>query len=91
MKVSFASNKSFFTRVDRLLRNINRRAMPSEVALQKLMMGLSILFANVIFVMWVIASYSGVEIPVIYLIALMVVLLPTRVMMEFCVWREIED
>lgn len=79
MKVSFASNKSFFTRVDRLLRNINRRAMPSEVALQKLMMGLSILFANVIFVMWVIASYSGVEIPVIYLIALMVVLLPTTI------------
>ena len=50
MKVSFASNKSFFTRVGRLLRNINRQAMPSEVALQKLMIGLSILFANVIFV-----------------------------------------
>lgn len=79
MKVSFASNKSFFTRVDRLLRNINRQAMPSEVALQKLMIGLSILFANVIFVMWVIASYSGVEIPVIYLIALMIVLLPTTI------------
>ena len=79
MKVSFASNKSFFTRVGRLLRNINRQAMPSEVALQKLMIGLSILFANVIFVIWVIASYSGVEIPVIYLVALMVVLLPTTI------------
>ena len=79
MKVSFASNKSFFTRVGRLLRNINRQAMPSEVALQKLMIGLSILFANVIFVIWVIARYSGVEIPVIYLVALMVVLLPTTI------------
>ncbi len=79
MKVSFASNKSFFTRVGRLLRNINRQAMPSEVALQKLIIGLSILFANVIFVIWVIASYSGVEIPVIYLVALMVVLLPTTI------------
>jgi len=79
MKVSFASNKSFFTRVGRLFRNINRQAMPSEVALQKLIIGLSILFANVIFVIWVIASYSGVEIPVIYLVALMVVLLPTTI------------
>jgi K+-transporting ATPase ATPase B chain len=79
MKVSFASNKSFFTRVGRLLRNINRQPIPSEIALQKLMIGLSILFANVVFVIWVIASYSGVEIPVIYLIALMVVLLPTTI------------
>ena len=79
MKVSFASNKSFFTRVGRLFRNINRQAMPSEVALQKLIIGLSILFANVILVIWVIARYSGVEIPVIYLVALMVVLLPTTI------------
>lgn len=79
MKVSFASSKSFFTRAGKLLRNINRQAMPSEIALQKLILGLSILFITVIFVIWVISDYSGSPIPIIYLISLMVILLPTTI------------
>lgn len=77
MRVSFASHKSFFTKMTRLLRNINRQAMPSEMALQRLMFGLSILFISIIFVIWTLASYVKLEMPVIYLIVLMVILLPT--------------
>ena len=77
MKVSFANHKSFFTRITRLLRNINRQAMPSEIALQRLMLGLSILFISVIFVIWALATYVGLEMPIIYFIGLIVILLPT--------------
>ena len=79
MKVSFANTKSFFARAFKLLRNIDRQAMPSEMALQRLTLGLSILFVMVIFVIWVIADYSGLKIPVIYLISLIIILLPTAV------------
>lgn len=79
MKVSFTNNKSFFTKAYRLLKRINRQAMPSEMALQRLALGLSLLFLAVIFVIWVIADYSGLKIPVIYLISLIVILLPTTV------------
>ncbi|MFK7968241.1 MAG: HAD-IC family P-type ATPase [Rickettsiaceae bacterium] len=77
MKVSFSNHKSFFTRITRLLRNINRQAMPSEIALQRLMLGLSLLFISVLFVIWSLANYVGLEMPIIYLIGLMVILLPT--------------
>ncbi len=77
MKVSFANHKSFFTRITRLLRNINRQAMPSDIALQRLMLGLSILFISVIFVIWALATYVGLEMPIIYFIGLIVILLPT--------------
>ena len=79
MKVSFSSHKSFFTRVTKLLRNINRQAMPSEMALQRLILGLSVLFISVIFVIWVLAGYVGLEMPIIYLIDLIVILLPTTI------------
>jgi K+-transporting ATPase ATPase B chain len=79
MKVSFATNKSFFTRVTRLLEHIDRQAMPSEMAMVRLMIGLSILFVAVIFVIWVIADYSGLAIPMMYLIDLIVILLPTTI------------
>lgn len=79
MKVSSSRSKSFFTRVFRLLENIDRQAMPSEIALQRLTLGLSILFITVIFVIWVIADYSGLKIPTIYLISLVIILLPTAI------------
>ena len=53
--------------------------MPSEMALQRLILGLSVLFISVIFVIWVLAGYVGLEMPIIYLIDLIVILLPTTI------------
>lgn len=79
MKVSFARNKSFFANAINRLKNIRRHSMPSELALKRIILGLSILFISVIFAVAVIADYSGVPIPAIYLIDLVVILLPTTI------------
>lgn len=79
LKVSFAKHVSFFAKAAKRIKSINRGSLPSEVALQRLILGLSILFMSVIFTVWVIAKYSGFDIPVIYLIDLAVILLPTTI------------
>jgi len=79
MKVSFAKKISFFARAAKRIKGISRESLPSEVALQRLIFGLSILFVSVIFAVWVIARYSGFNIPAIYLIDLVVILLPTTI------------
>lgn len=79
LKVSFAKNISFFAKAAKRIKGISRESLPSEVALQRLILGLSILFMSVIFTVWVIAKYSGFDIPAIYLIDLAVILLPTTI------------
>ncbi len=79
MRVSFAKKISFFARARKILKNINRQSLPSEVALQRIILGLSVLFVSVIFTVWVIARYSGFTIPPIYLLDLIVILLPTTI------------
>ena len=79
MKVSFAPKKSFFARVRKLLKTIDRQVMPSEIALQRLTLGLAALFIVVILLVWVLASYFGLKIPYIYLIALIAILMPTTI------------
>lgn len=79
LKVSFAKNVSFFARAAKRIKGISRESLPSEIALQRLILGLSILFMSVIFTVWVIAKYSGFNIPAIYLIDLIVILLPTTI------------
>jgi K+-transporting ATPase ATPase B chain len=79
MKVSFSRKFSFLARSKGLLKKINRQSLPSELALQRLILGLSILFLSVIFTVWVIARYSGFDIPPIYILDLIVILLPTTI------------
>lgn len=79
MKVSFAKKISFFSRTMQHMKQIRREYLPSELALQRLILGISILFISVIFTVWTIAKYSGFDIPLIYLIDLVVILLPTTI------------
>ncbi len=79
MKVTFSRKFSFLARSKDVLKKINRQSLPSELALQRLILGLSILFLSVIFTVWVIARYSGFDIPLIYLLDLIVILLPTTI------------
>jgi K+-transporting ATPase ATPase B chain len=79
MKVSFAPKISFLSRIKRTIKDIKHQSLPSELALQRLILGISALFLTVIFTVWVIAKYSGFNIPLIYLIDLVVILLPTTI------------
>lgn len=58
LKVSFAKNISFFEKAAKRIKDISRESLPFKVALQMLILGLSILFMSVIFTVWVIAKYS---------------------------------
>lgn len=79
MKVSFAPKISFLSRIKRTIKDIKHQSLPSELALQRLILGISALFLTVIFTVWVIARYSGFNIPLIYLVDLTVILLPTTI------------
>lgn len=79
MQIKRHEHKSFITRLTKLLRGIERQALPSEIALQKIISGLTILFIMVIFTIAVIANYSGINIPILYILDLIVVLLPTTI------------
>lgn len=57
------------------MRHINREKSPLEIALQSLIIGLSVLFIAVSISLKFLASYIGIEIPIIYLIALAVTLI----------------
>jgi K+-transporting ATPase ATPase B chain len=79
MKVSFSKEHSFYARAAQLMKNINRQSLPSELALQRIILGFSVLFLSVIFTVWVIARYSGFNIALIYILDLIVLLLPTTI------------
>ena len=79
MKVSFSKQHSFYARATQLIKDINRQSLPSELALQRIIFGFSVLFLSVIFTVWVIAKYSGFNIPLIYMLDLIVLLLPTTI------------
>lgn len=79
MKVSFSKKHSFYARASQLIKDINRQSLPSELALQRIILGFSVLFLSVIFTVWAIAKYSGFNIPLIYMLDLIVLLLPTTI------------
>lgn len=79
MQVNISEQKSFFSTLSKLLGNIERQAIPSEVALQRIISGLLILFMAVMFTVVIIAGYLGVNISVIYILDLIVILLPTTI------------
>ncbi len=58
---------------------IQKHTLPSEAALQKLVLCLSILFSSITLTIWVISGYMGAKIPPIYFFDLIIVLLPTTI------------
>ena len=62
-----------------LVEGASRQKTPNEIALNTLLVGLTIIFMIVIVALYPFAVYSGVHIPVATLIALMVCLIPTTI------------
>lgn len=71
--------KSFLDRMIALVEGASRQKTPNEIALNTLLIVLTLIFLIVVVTMYPFASYLGVEIPISWAIALMVCLIPTTI------------
>lgn len=79
IKIAAESGSSFLDKMIALVEGASRQKTPNEIALNTLLVGLTIIFLIVIVCLYPFAVYSGVQIPVATLIALMVCLIPTTI------------
>ena len=81
LKIRIASDpgNSFLDRMIALVEGASRKKTPNEIALNTLLVSLTIIFLIVIVTLYPIGLYSGVMLPVSTLIALMVCLIPTTI------------
>ena len=70
---------SFLNRMIALVEGASRKKTPNEIALNTLLVSLTIIFLIVIVTLYPISLYTGVRIPTSTLIALMVCLIPTTI------------
>lgn len=79
IKIAAEPGSSFLDKMIALVEGASRQKTPNEIALNTLLVGLTIIFLIVIACLYPFAVYSGVQIPVATLIALMVCLIPTTI------------
>lgn len=81
LKVRITSDpgNSFLDRMIALVEGASRKKTPNEIALNTLLVSLTIIFLIVIVTLYPIGMYCGVQLPLSTLIALMVCLIPTTI------------
>ncbi|WP_330586895.1 potassium-transporting ATPase subunit KdpB [Aminipila terrae] len=81
LKIQVTSNpgESFLDRMISLVEGASRKKTPNEIALNTLLVSLTIIFLIVIVCLYPIAAYSGVQLQISTLIALTVCLIPTTI------------
>jgi K+-transporting ATPase ATPase B chain len=79
VRVTAEPGKSFLDRMIALVEGAERQKTPNEIALNILLVGLTLIFLFVVVTLPAYASYSGAAIPVIVLGALFVTLIPTTI------------
>ena len=79
IKIAAEPGSSFLDKMIALVEGASRQKTPNEIALNTLLVGLTIICLIVIVCLYPFAVYSGVQIPVATLIALMVCLIPTTI------------
>ncbi len=79
MRVTAEPGKSFLDRMIALVEGAERQKTPNEIALNILLVGLTLIFLFVVVTLPAFASYSGTVIPVVVLGALFVTLIPTTI------------
>lgn len=81
LKIQVTSNpgESFLDRMISLVEGASRKKTPNEIALNTLLVSLTIIFLIVIVCLYPIAVYSGVQLQISTLIALTVCLIPTTI------------
>ena len=79
IRITSEPGNSFLDRMIALVEGASRKKTPNEIALSTLLVSLTIIFLIVIVTLYPIGVYSGVQLPLSTLIALMVCLIPTTI------------
>ncbi|MEG1571124.1 MAG: potassium-transporting ATPase subunit KdpB [Clostridia bacterium] len=79
IRVTSDPGNSFLDRMIALVEGASRKKTPNEIALNTLLVSLTIIFLAVIVTLYPIGKYSGVLLPISTLIALAVCLIPTTI------------
>ncbi|MBA4489830.1 potassium-transporting ATPase subunit KdpB [Paracoccus sp. S1E-3] len=79
MRVTAKPGETFLDKMISLVEGAKRAKTPNEIALDILLAGLSLVFLLVVTTLPVFAGWSGVTIPVIWLAALFITLIPTTI------------
>ena len=79
VRISAAPGSTFLDRMIRLVEGAERQKTPNEIALNILLVGLTIIFVFATVTIPSYATYAGGTIPVVILVALFVTLIPTTI------------
>ena len=79
VKITKNPGETFLDRMITLIEGAKRQKSPNEVALNILLIGLTVIFVMVTLALKPMAIYSGVDVSVVSLIALLVCLIPTTI------------
>ena len=79
LRVTAEPGRSFLDRMIALVEGAERGKTPNEIALNILLAGLTLIFLFVVVTLEPFARYSGISIPVVFLAALFVTLIPTTI------------
>ncbi|MCS0496514.1 potassium-transporting ATPase subunit KdpB [Ancylobacter sp. MQZ15Z-1] len=79
VRVSARPGETFLDRMIALVEGAKRQKTPNEIALDILLAGLTLVFLLVVTTLPFFAAWSGTTIPVVYLAALFVTLIPTTI------------
>ena len=79
IRITSKPGESFLDKMIGLVEGASRQKTPNEIALNTLLVGLTIIFLIVVVCLYPFATYSGVQIPVSTMIALLVCLIPTTI------------
>lgn len=79
IRITSAPGESFLDKMISMVEGASRQKTPNEIALNTLLISLTIIFLIVIVTLYPFAQYSGTTIPISTLIALLVCLIPTTI------------
>ena len=79
VRITADPGESFLDRMISLVEGAKRQKTPNEIALTILLVGLTLIFLIVCVSLPAFATYSGAALPVVFLIALLVTLIPTTI------------
>jgi K+-transporting ATPase ATPase B chain len=79
VKITSKPGESFLDRMIAMVEGAERQKTPNEIALNILLAGMTIIFLVVVVTLQPFVIYSGAFVPVIFLIALLVTLIPTTI------------
>jgi len=79
IRITTNPGETFLDRMIALVEGARRQKTPNEIALTILLVGMSLIFLIVVTTLPVFATWSGAPVPMVFLIALFVTLIPTTI------------